>query len=454
MTKIMIIGAGAGGTSLLSIFSEDNEIEVTGVIDTNPEAPGIILANKLGVPTSQSFIELYQQSPCEIIINASGNKTVSTALRKFRQTQPAEIIEGASARVIFKLVDERRIREQEALLRLNELEALYQIGIMLTSSESENKLLNSILEYSTNLTNTPAGSIALYDEINGQMELVLSIGFKDNLSVNSTWKIRKGGLTEYILNQSGNPLIINNIDSFNKVNQLGIENMGIKSLIAMPLIVERRIIGILYIDDFVPREFSKNEVSVLSLLATQAAIAIEKMQRFERTRILAITDGLTGLYNHSYYAKSLKREIKRSRRDNSCLSVIIMDIDHFKHYNDSNGHLSGNEVLKKVALVITKAVREIDILARYGGEEFAVILPDTNKKHAQIIANRICSLIRNESFPGAEKQPMKRLTMSAGVATFPEDAKQDKSLTDRADKALYIAKEEGRDRVVSYGASD
>ncbi len=450
MTKIMIIGAGAGGTSLLSILSDYSEIEVTGIIDIDPEAPGMILAKKLGIKTSNSFTELYQKSPCEIVINASGNEEVSTTLRLFRQKHPTEIIEGASARVIFKLVDERRIREQEALLRLNELEALYQIGIMLTSSESESKLLNSILEYSTKLTNTPAGSIALYDEINGQMELVLSVGFKDNLSVNSKWKIRKGGLTEYILNQNGKPLIINNIDSFKKVNQLGIENMGIKSLIAMPLIVERRIIGILYIDDFIPREFSKNEVSVLSLLATQAAIAIEKMQRFERTRVLAITDGLTGLYNHSYYAQSLKREIKRARRDNSTLSVIIMDIDHFKHYNDTNGHLPGNEALKKAALVIKQAVRDIDILARYGGEEFAVILPDTNSKHAHIIANRICTLIRNETFHGAEKQPMKRLTISAGVATFPQDAGQDKVLTDRADKALYIAKEQGRDRVVSY----
>ncbi len=452
MTKIMIVGGGAGGTSLLSILNEYSEIEVVGVADINPQAPGIMLAKDMKIATANTFGELYQQTPCEIIINVTGNKEVSQALSKLRKVQQVEIIEGASAKVIFKLIDERRIREEEALLRLNELEALYQIGIMLTSSENENELLHSILKYSTKLTTTPAGSIALYDEVNGTMELVLSQGLEENLSGKTKWKVRKGGLTEYILNQGGKPLIINNTDQFNQVDRVEIENMGIKSLIAMPLIVERRTIGILYIDDFIPRNFSKNEISVLSLLATQAAIAIEKMQRFERTRILAITDGLTGLYNHSYYAKSLKKEIKRSRRTSTPLSVIIMDIDHFKHYNDTNGHIPGNKVLEKTAQVIKQAVREIDILARYGGEEFAVILPETKKEHALIIANRICSLIRNEKFPGAEKQPMKKLTISAGVATFPEDARGDKSLTDRADKALYIAKEEGRDRVVSYNA--
>ena len=452
MARVMIVGGGTGGTSLITIFNEYSEIEIAGVVDINPQAPGIALAEKMGIATGRSFTELYQQSPCDIIINVTDNDEASLALGKFRKEQPIEIIEGASAKVIFKLVDERRIREQEALLRLDELEVLYKIGIMLTSSESENELLNSILEHSTKLTATPAGSIALYDDRSGSMDLVLSCGFDDKITGKTTWPVRKGGLTEYILNL-GDPLIINDIDKFDKVDRGEIEKLGIKSLIAVPLIVERRSIGILYVDDFVPRAFTKHEISLLSLLATQAAIAIEKMQRFERNRMLAITDGLTGLYNHRYFAKSLKKEIKRAKRNNHQLSVIIVDIDHFKHFNDTNGHLQGNEALKCVASVLKQALRKIDILARYGGEEFAVILPETAKRQALQIANRICSMVRKESIPGMESQSTGRLTLSAGVATFPNDAKQDEKLTNRADKALYIAKEKGRDRAVPYTGS-
>lgn len=449
MARVMIIGGGAGGTSLIPIFNQYSEIEITGVIDINPQAPGVTLAKELGISTDSSFEKLYKQVPCDIIINVTDNNETSLALRQFRKQHPVEVIEGASAKVIFKLVDERRIREQEALLRLNELEALYQIGIMLTSSENEHELLSSILEYSTKLTSTPAGSIALYDDQNESMDLVLSCGFDDKVSGKAKWKIRKGGLTEYILNLGG-PLIINDADKFDTVDRAEIDKLGIKSLIAVPLIVERRSIGILYVDDFVPRAFTKNEISVLSLLATQAAIAIERMQRFERNRLLAITDGLTGLYNHRYFAKSLKRELKRSKRNDHHLSVIIVDIDHFKNFNDTNGHLLGNEALKDVASVLRQALRKIDILSRYGGEEFAVILPETDKKQALQIANRICSMIRNETITGMENQPTKRLTLSAGIATFPDDAKQDETLTNRADKALYIAKEQGRDRAIPY----
>jgi diguanylate cyclase (GGDEF)-like protein len=449
MARIMIIGAGAGGTALIPILHEYNEIEITSVVDTNPKAPGISLAKKMRIPTGNSYTELYKEHPCEIIINVTDCDKISNALSSFRNEHNVETIEGASAKVIFKLVDERIIREQEALLRLNELEALYKIGIMLTSSESENELLTTILSYSNKLTSTPAGSIALYDESKESMDLMLSQGFTSVVTEKYGWQIRKGGLTEYILNQNS-PLIINNIEQFDQADCSELEKLNIKSLIAVPLIVERNCIGILYVDDFKTRKFTAHEVSILSLLATQAAIAIERMQRFEHNRLLAITDGLTGLYNHRYYVKSLKKELDRSKRNDHTLSVIIVDIDYFKHFNDANGHLQGNVALKAVASILKLALRKVDILARYGGEEFAIILPATDKKQALQAANRICSMIRREVIAGMENQPNKRLTLSAGVASFPEDAKSDETLTNQADKALYQAKELGRDRAMAF----
>lgn len=449
MPKVMIIGAGTGGSALLPILNDYKEVEVTGIADINSNAPGLKLAQEMGIPTSNDYKRLLEQVDADIIINVTGNDTVSRDLDSIRQNGEWEVIEGSSARVLFKLVDERRKREEEALSRLKEHEALYEIGIMLTSSESGDELLNTILKCATQLTGTPAGSIALYDESCGAMELVSSCGFSERFADRSRWDIREGGFTEYILNNN-KPVVIRNIEEFAEAESEQIRAEGIKSLIAIPLIAERKTIGILYVDDFVPRDYSTIDESILALLSTQAAIAIDKMQLFESVKKLAITDGLTGLYNHRYFVKSLREELKRALRYGHSLSVLIIDVDHFKHYNDINGHLKGNEALRRVTRVMEEATRTGDVLARYGGEEFAIILPETNKEKALQTARRICLAVGEEKIYGEEKQPLKKLTISVGVATFPEDAKLDGALMDRADHALYKAKREGRNRVVGY----
>lgn len=449
MPKIMIIGAGAGGTALLPILSDYKEIEVTGIADPDSNAPGLALAKKMGVPTSADFQTLLAQIEVNIIINASGNITVSQNLDQIRKTREFEIIEGESAKVLFKLVDEKIQSEKEALHRLHEHEALYRIGIMLTSSESEDELLNTIIKWATRLTHTPAGSIALYDSQGNSMEVVALHGFKKDFSSQERWPIRKGGLTEYILNMN-TPIVIRDINKFDLADSSVIKADGIGSLIAVPLVAERTTIGILYVDDFIARDFSQRDESILTLLGTQAAIAIEKMQLFEKAKKLAITDGLTGLYNHRYFVKYLTSELKRAKRYTHDLSILIIDIDHFKNYNDTNGHLQGNEAIKKVTCVMREATRSMDVLSRYGGEEFAVILPETNKQQAFQTATRICKAVEKAKVFGEEKQPLKKLTISIGVAAYPDDAPRGPALVECADQALYQAKHEGRNRVVAY----
>ena len=449
MPRIMISGAGAGGSALLPILSEYKEIEVKGIVDTSNDAAGLKLAQEMGVPTAQDYRSLLEQVDVDIVINVTGNESVSQDLNTIRRGGRWEIIEGSSAKVLFKLVDERRKREEEALHRLKEHEALYKIGILLTSSESGDELLNTILKCATQLTDTPAGSIALYEESSGIMELVCSYGFSDGFSERSRWVVREGGFTEFILNNN-KPVVIQNIDEFKAADSERVHAEGIKCLIAIPLTAERKTIGILYVDDFVPREFSKKDESILALLSTQAAIAIDKMQLFESVKKLAITDGLTGLYNHRHFVKSLRKELKRAVRYGHDISVLIIDVDHFKHYNDVNGHLKGNEALRCVTRVMEGATRTVDVLARYGGEEFAIILPETNKEKALQTAQRICSAVEQEEVYGEKSQPLKKLTISVGVANYPEDAERDNVLMDRADHALYKAKQEGRNRVVGY----
>jgi diguanylate cyclase (GGDEF)-like protein len=172
----------------------------------------------------------------------------------------------------------------------------------------------------------------------------------------------------------------------------------------------------------------KNEI----LLATNQFLA-EQVKR----------DGLTGLYNHRHLQEALAREVARATRYNRVFSLLFADIDHFKQYNDNQGHLAGDKALRAIAELLRKSVRNSDFVARYGGEEFAVLLPETDKERARIVAERILYSVERHPFPGREAQPGGRLTISIGLSAFPDDGGEPAELLRRADEALYEAKRDG-----------
>jgi diguanylate cyclase (GGDEF)-like protein len=180
---------------------------------------------------------------------------------------------------------------------------------------------------------------------------------------------------------------------------------------------------------------------------------IIEMKLFERTRESAYRDELTGLYNLRLFREYLAQEVHRSHRYGTPVSLVMVDVDYFKAYNDRNGHESGNEVLATVARLLSSAARKSDIAARYGGEEFALILPSTPKDTAHRVAERAREVIEDHCFPAEEALPGGRLTISAGIATFPADASDAAELVRNADRAMYTAKEEGRNRVRLYARS-
>lgn len=165
---------------------------------------------------------------------------------------------------------------------------------------------------------------------------------------------------------------------------------------------------------------------------------------------LSLTDGLTGIFNKRHFNERLTAEIKRAARYSKNVSLIMLDIDHFKHYNDVNGHPEGDKVLKGVADCLVQNVRDIDIVVRYGGEEFSVILPETDKKEAMVIAERIRSFVAIQPFANKENQPGGNLTVSQGISCYPEDAPEAEGLIEKADIALYVAKNKGRNRVETF----
>jgi diguanylate cyclase (GGDEF)-like protein len=164
-------------------------------------------------------------------------------------------------------------------------------------------------------------------------------------------------------------------------------------------------------------------------------------------RDLAVRDGLTGLYNHRFFHEAAAKEFTRSVRYNRNISVIFADVDFFKKYNDTYGHPEGDKILAALADIFMDSRRVTDTVARYGGEEFVFLFPETSKDDALQVAENIRKKVFDHPFPGRETQPVGRITISMGVASFPEDGMADSSLITRADAALYEAKKGGRNRV-------
>jgi diguanylate cyclase (GGDEF)-like protein len=170
----------------------------------------------------------------------------------------------------------------------------------------------------------------------------------------------------------------------------------------------------------------------------------------KQTQELSITDGLTGLYNQMHFFELISLETKKSQRHNLSFALIMFDVDHFKNYNDHNGHLRGSETLKSIGAIMKNKFRATDLLAKYGGDEFVIILPQTDKVGAYLAAERLRESVEKQVFPGAETQPLKKLTISIGLAAYPEHGLSDEEVLNRADKALYFSKESGRNRTVIY----
>jgi diguanylate cyclase (GGDEF)-like protein len=183
----------------------------------------------------------------------------------------------------------------------------------------------------------------------------------------------------------------------------------------------------------------------LSLLAKY----LMKSRDFEYQYKLATIDGLTELYNHRYFQDTLRNQIELSKRYQQPFSLIIIDIDFFKKFNDTYGHQAGDAVLRQVAQTLKRNSRTTDFVCRYGGEEMSIILPNTGAEEALFNANRICKAVSEKEFFLNEKTTA-NVTISVGVATFPDNAQEPQSLIEYADKCLYYAKEHGRNQVGIY----
>jgi diguanylate cyclase (GGDEF)-like protein len=225
----------------------------------------------------------------------------------------------------------------------------------------------------------------------------------------------------------------------------------------IPLRLHDRKIGVLNVADKAGQEsFNERDLELLESIGGHAAVALERTGFYrmsEDLRKISLTDSLTELYNRRFFQDRINEEIERARRHSHPVSLIMMDIDNFKNYNDTYGHLAGDEALRLTASTIKSSVRNIDLVVRYGGEEFAVILPFTETIAARDIAERIRTGVAGRFFPDDSMRSSVKLSVSLGIASFPAHAGNVRELVGNADKALYLAKVNGKNRVHLFDAT-
>lgn len=215
------------------------------------------------------------------------------------------------------------------------------------------------------------------------------------------------------------------------------------SLLFAPLSVRENIVGVLLIGKQYAHPWGHSETALLKIIADRIAAYIDSVTLYDETRRLAITDELTGVHNHGYFRKRVEEEIKRADRYNRPLSLVMIDVDQFKEYNDIQGHQMGDEVLKGIANTLKRWTRLIDVVSRFGEDEFAVILPETDEEGSMTVARRLKKRIEDTYFPFESSQPSGCITVSMGTATFPENAVSAKELIKNAIDALDKAKMKG-----------
>ncbi len=220
--------------------------------------------------------------------------------------------------------------------------------------------------------------------------------------------------------------------------------VGAGSWIGVPIAMPDRPAGILVALREDPVGFDETERDLMLILTGHAAAALGNLRTFQEVESLAITDELTRIYNYRFLKTALRREVARASRYGQTFSVIMIDVDHLKKYNESHGHLGGSELLRQLAGILARNSRAIDLVAKYGGDEFLVILPQTRLDGAVVMGNRICTAVAGSCFPHCTPGD---ITVSIGVASFPQHGATMEALLAASDEALFRAKRGGRNRV-------
>ncbi|RJQ48103.1 MAG: diguanylate cyclase [Nitrospiraceae bacterium] len=345
--------------------------------------------------------------------------------------------------------ENRRFREYVNKLKKADERFAYFLDFSnsIASVLSKERLFHTLVEKSLQLLNAEQGSLMLLD--NDTSELVVEAKKSVDETVQERMRLKKDESIAGIVIDTGEPLLVNDIERDPRFRRENRYRYKTKSFMSLLLKIDDRVKGVLNISDKAHGDvFTEDDLKILQSFVNNAAIAIERSllyKQAEELKQLSITDPLTGIYNRRYLNHRLSEEITRYNRYKHSFSFMMLDLDKFKEYNDTFGHISGDKLIKALATIMEKSLRNVDIAARFGGDEFVAIFPQTTKEDAIHITNRLKEKI-DKAFQqeGFEMQ----LTISMGLTTFPDDATSVGELLEKTDQALYLAKKGGGDKVM------
>jgi diguanylate cyclase (GGDEF)-like protein len=336
---------------------------------------------------------------------------------------------------------------------VRELAAFNEIGKTLTSTLDIREVLKMIMQKVEELLSPENWSLLLVDDASGELYFEAAVG--NGADAIRGQRIQRGeGIAGWVA-QEGEPVLVSDAQHDPRFASRFDRSSSFQttSILAVPLRSKDRTLGVIELINNRPRSedgtaFSEDDVRTLASIADYAAIALENARNFQRIQELTIVDDHTGLFNSRHLHRQLEIELVRARRFGHPISVVFLDLDHFKAINDTHGHQSGSTLLREAGQLLVKHLRTVDIPVRYGGDEFVFLLPEIDRAQAHACALRLREAVSAHVFLASDRAPV-RITASFGVASFPEDASSGEELMREADLAMYRAKQGGRDQVRS-----
>ncbi|GAP09802.1 protein containing diguanylate cyclase (GGDEF) domain [Bellilinea caldifistulae] len=347
---------------------------------------------------------------------------------------------------IIRDITHQKLKQQAEEEQRSKIELLRQAMTAFTSVLNLRQVLSQVMEYLKMLIPYDRAFLFLADK--DELEIAAAAGFANNDDYIGRRISARNPQFEAI-NRNRYPLYLDDAELYRPFQELGDLNCG-KAWLGIPMLGHGQVIGYLSIYNANSSVYGGNEAELGQTFANQAAIAIENARLFQQVQQYAITDGLTGFYNRRYFYELAEIEMRRSQRYGGDLSLVMIDIDLFKNVNDRLGHTAGDQVLMRLSQCLRSQIRASDSIGRYGGEEFVILLPETNVQNALEVAERLRrSAEECTTFVG---HTAIQVTISLGVAQMDEDCLNVDDLFHRADRALYLAKQNGRNRVCAWQA--
>jgi diguanylate cyclase (GGDEF)-like protein len=318
------------------------------------------------------------------------------------------------------------------------------------------KTYNSIVSNSKELLQSERASLMILNESANELILKAASGFAADPQSLPAVRVGEGISGEVI--DTGKAVMVTDLRIAGRKAAPPERRYKTNSFISYPIMIGGRKVGVLNVTDKSGGGvYDEVDLSLLEIIGPQVALALERAEWQERAtefQLMSITDSLTGLPNRRYLEERLAEELNRSKRYDYPMSFLMIDIDDFKAYNDTNGHQAGDVALQITAHCLKGALRAVDIASRYGGEEFCILLPQTGMVEAGVIADRIRQRVSTTEFPHGSAQPLGRVTISVGVSTFSKNIDTPENIIAAADRALYQAKSRGKDRIEFYGEKE